>query len=212
MVEFTDIRSIHKPNVIGLLGEDGSGKSTIGKLLEEEMLHCPQVRSVDRDAFATDLKRMVQELDPIVGARTIGTLAAPIYLSELTREGYTEADIKATYPEYRRVLRTLGTKCIRSRDRGFWASRLVRRRIEGRIRRDVLIVDDVRFENESYALRFASRPSAGAVIKVVGRGAGRGDGEQIDAAAYDAIIDNSGTLEETRAQVQEVLAHWGWKH
>lgn len=213
MTKFTNARTINRPNFIGILGEDGAGKSTVAGLIEETLYQAQPEHFLDteRQAFAGELKRMVHELDPILGAHVMGTRAEEIRLSDLLDDGYTEAEIKAKYPEYRRVLRDLGTKCLRSRDPNFWVDTFTEQHMTHMPDGLVLIADDVRFANEADTIAWRTDLGRGAVIKVVGRGEGSGSGEQIGTAHHDAIIDNSGTLEETRAQIQEVLAHWGWK-
>lgn len=210
MPEFAHGRRIERPNVIGLLGADGAGKSTVATMIASTLYWTtPEVADVRRAAYADDLKLMLRELDPILGAHIIGEDAVPARLSDLEGEGYTEAMIKDAYPEYRRLLRALGTKCLRSRDGNFWVRRLSSQ-FDERPADEVLVVDDVRFKNEAEAITMRPVRSCGAVIKVIGRGTNTGAGEQVDEAPFDVVIDNTGALDETLNQVKEVLREWGW--
>lgn len=196
-----------RPNVIGLLGADGAGKSTVARMIANYLN--PIVDDVEMAAYAADLKLMFRQLDPIIGTRIIGEEAVAVRWSELNEEGYTEAMIKEAYPEYRRVLRALGTDCLRSRHDLFWVKQLSRH-FKGRHPKRVMIIDDVRFKNEASAIVNDSNWGRGAVLKIVGRGTDIGPGEEINDAHFDALIDNTGTTESTREQVEEVLAQWGW--
>lgn len=199
-------------NTIGIAGEDGAGKSTVASIIAELL---GSERSVTRMAFADDLKLMLRELDPILGAHRIGSDAEEIRLSDLIDDGYSEADIKSAYPEYRRLLRTLGTRCIRERDDIFWVTSLSERIDELKLGNDdVVVIDDIRFWNEAeevhYGLMNWRRYNDGKVIKVVGRGTGSGQGEELAEIEANAVLVNDGTPEELRVKVREVLLEWGF--
>ena len=198
-------------NTIGITGEDGAGKSSIAAIVQELL---GQERRVTRMAFADDLKLMLRELDPILGARVMGTGTEEICLSDLIDEGYSEAEIKSAYPEYRRLLRTLGTKCIRARHEDFWIEQLASG-LYGLNSDDAIVIDDIRFWNESeearHGLHTWDRYNDGRIIKVTGRGTGSGQGEELSEIGADAVIINDGTPDELRDKVKEVLAEWGFK-
>jgi hypothetical protein len=159
------------PTIIGLTGLARSGKTTVAEYLRDK--HGFTVLN-----FADPLKEMVFKLDPIVGvaeeaeipARKYDQVAYPVHLSDLTNpetgrfdEDYPEGYVKTNYPEYRRVLQTLGTECIRGVDPGFWVD-LMRSRImdldqeEGVTR---FVIADVRLQNEARLIQELGQPEYG---------------------------------------------------
>ncbi|MGO2778193.1 hypothetical protein [Glutamicibacter arilaitensis] len=204
--------SQYRPRIIGIVGADGAGKSTVGDIIEDLLLGAVDApESVKRTAFAADLKRMLRELDPMLGARKIGMGVEAVRLSDLIEEGYSEDDIKRAYPEYRRALRALGTDCLRGRDKHFWVDQLVRRDLVGMDRSAAVVIDDIRFVNEAQAL-LSSFEAPSRIIRVVGRGKAVGPGEEVHEIPADYAIDNTGTIEQTRAELKVVFAAWGWSH
>lgn len=118
--------------VIGLTGWGGSGKSTAAEMLVED-------HGFTRVSFAGPLKRMVFTLDPII--TDDGQRLSQIW--ELHQGD--ERHIKTWYPEYQRILRTLGTECVRAEDEDFWV-----RAMGNRLEADVdYVIDDVRLPNEA---------------------------------------------------------------
>jgi len=203
-------------NTFGIVGADGAGKSTVGRIISELLTNSADKRRVHSLPFATDLKQMVRELDPILGARQIGKGVEAVRISDLIGEGYTEQEIKDTYPEYRRVLRTLGTDCLRSRDDKFWIGRLMKRIEELELNcDDLIIIDDIRFRNEADAacvgIDVHGRRNDGMIIRVEGRGGEVGPGEQHGQIISDYTIRNVGSIESTVDQVKEMLTLWGFK-
>jgi hypothetical protein len=148
------------PTIIGLTGLARSGKTTVAEYLRDK--HGFTVLN-----FADPLKEMVFKLDPIVGvaeeaeipARKYDQVAYPVHLSDLTNpetgrfdEDYPEGYVKTNYPEYRRVLQTLGTECIRSVDQDFWVKLLWDRIAELPYEQDRIVVADVRLRNEAQSI------------------------------------------------------------
>lgn len=126
--------------VLGLTGLAGAGKDTVAD-------HLVDVYGFTKLSFAADLKDMLNTLNPFIGYG--------IRLMD-AREEYgdnSEAILKSRFPEYRRLLQTLGTECIRDRDPEFWINRLLAKveATDGNV-----VVTDCRFPNEVEALGAAA--------------------------------------------------------
>lgn len=107
--------------VIGLSGYARVGKDTVADILVSGY-------GFEKRSFAAPLKEMLRKLDPMLGSsyRRVGedgyssALMGEWRLSDLLEEGLSEDEIKAQYPEYRRLLQVLGTDCVRAIDDDFW--------------------------------------------------------------------------------------------
>lgn len=135
--------------VIGLTGLAGSGKSTIAKYLVD-------VHGYTLLSFAGPLKKMHRTLDPYMGmevTRWFEFWKQPkqLRLSDLLST-MTEGEIKkSTYgPEYRRLLQTLGTDCVRAVEPDFWVNAAIAQMTDPNGK---YVFDDVRFPNEAEVLR-----------------------------------------------------------
>lgn len=147
------------PLLIGITGAARSGKSTIAEHLRDK--HGFTVL-----AMADPLKEMLFVLDPIIGvdedADVQGTgftmTPYPVYLSDFIAadfdwvEGMDEDQLKRLYPEYRRLLQTLGTECIRARDEDYWVRDMSTRVERALDRGENVVIPDIRFPNEANAL------------------------------------------------------------
>jgi Dephospho-CoA kinase len=134
--------------IIGLTGLAGSGKSTVAK-------HLVSKHGFTILSFAGPLKKMMRTLDPIVsytlpfgGSEEEAALKA-LRLSEVFRryDGDELGVKKSGYgPEYRRLLQTLGTDCIRAISPNFWIDAAMSQMTDTNGR---YVFDDVRFPNEA---------------------------------------------------------------
>lgn len=125
--------------VIGLTGHARHGKSSVGDILVEN-------HGFVKMSFAAELKAMLRRVDPIIDGRSGMTLTE----ADIEFNG-NENLIKKEFPEYRRLMTTLGTEGIRAVDEDFWV-RILQNRIRDHlnIRPGVpIVVDDVRFPNEA---------------------------------------------------------------
>jgi hypothetical protein len=132
--------------VIGLTGLAGSGKSTIAKYLVEE--HGYKLLS-----FAGPLKKMMRTLDPYIVPSPVAGVGddTPLRLSDLLAV-MDEGQIKTSSAgvEYRRLLQTLGTDCVRAVDPDFWVNAAVAQMTDPNGK---YVFDDVRFPNEAEVIR-----------------------------------------------------------
>lgn len=175
--------------IIGLTGFDGAGKTTVANYLRDE--HGFIVVS-----FADELKRLLMTLDPIVGVDEDedskgDTISYPVHLKDFVDEAgqFHEYDLKAQYPEYRRLLRVFGTDVVRNNiDPDCWAGVLystVLKMAYASSTAEVplrMVVPDVRFLNEADTVR-----NLGAVV----------------GAACSVAFIKSATPEEPSSEVHE---------
>jgi hypothetical protein len=145
--------------VIGLTGIAGSGKSTVAKYLVEE--HGYTLLS-----FAAPLKKMMRTLNPYIAPSPVAGLEdgndptrpnpndEPLRLGDLLSV-MTEAEIKTSSAgkEYRRLLQTLGTDCVRAVDPEFWVHAAAAQMTDSKGK---YVFDDVRFPNEAAMIRRVS--------------------------------------------------------
>ncbi|MFE2171890.1 hypothetical protein [Kitasatospora sp. NPDC059462] len=175
------------PQIVGLAGLARSGKDSAAAALVEA--------GWTRRAFADPLKRMLYALDPLVfGRRT--------RLRELVDGiGWDEAK---KLPEVRALLQRGGTEAGRGvLGEDVWVDRLFH---------DVdtwtapTVITDVRFPNEADEIRWRG----GLVVLVVRPGQERiGEADHVSESAlagylFDAVIDNSGTLEQLAASIRGI--------
>ena len=140
--------------VIGLTGFAEVGKSTVAGYLVKE-------HGFTRLSFAAPLKKMLRQLNPIMGASLASTgsvyqranRARAVHLAEVFRvHGEDELAVKASKygAEYRRLLQSLGTDCIRAFDEHFWVNAALAQMTD----KDASYVfDDCRFPNEAQVIK-----------------------------------------------------------
>lgn len=174
--------------ILGITGPMGCGKSTIREMITGCI---PTVQL----SFADTLKRMVS-----------------LMLAEMGHDSshpYTQDGKATTIPELgctvREMLQTIGTQwgrqCVHP---DLWVIIAMHRAQSYGADRGTVVFDDVRFENEAAGIRNAG----GHIIHVVDRGgvADAHESEQgISLTADDYVIENGGTLDETRAQVESLI-------
>ena len=207
------------PTIVGLTGLARSGKTTVAQYLVEK-------HGFTLLNFADPLKEMVRKLDPIIGVaeedghgRSYDQVAYPLHLSDLTNEsgefdkGHPEDYVKSNFPEYRRVLQTLGTECIRGVDQNFWTRLLVDevldRATQGAGR---FVVGDVRLPNEARAVRDFFHHKYNQHLIEVRRSGLQASGAHVTeqlagSLGEDFVIYNDGTLVELGVQVDHLMEH-----
>lgn len=162
--------------IIGLSGRKQSGKDTLFGLLKESL---PDLK-VERVAFADALKREVAH-------------ACGVTVEQIEREK----------SRWRGLLQHWGTEFRRHDNENYWIDR-AREKIETErgLGADVTVVTDVRFENEAGMVR----DMGGLLVRIVRHGAGAADSHSsetsMDNQPYDLSIDNTGTLEALKSNVQ----------
>jgi hypothetical protein len=133
--------------VVGLTGFAGAGKSTAADYLVGRY-------GFTRVSFAAPLKKMLRNLDPILGAEAVTDnagrfVAGTVRLSYLFNElGWTEQQIKDSVygKEYRELAQKIGTDCVRAEEEDFWI-RAAERQMPDPAGKYVF--DDCRFPNEA---------------------------------------------------------------
>lgn len=135
--------------VVGLTGLAGAGKSTVAKYLVETY-------DYNLVSFAGPLKKMMRTLDPYIGLEYVRWYQfwkrpKMLRLSDLLAI-MSEAEIKTSRygAEYRRLLQSLGTDCIRAVDPDFWVNAAVAQVADPHKN---FVFDDVRFPNEAKAIK-----------------------------------------------------------
>lgn len=192
--------------VVGLSGKMGAGKDTAADYLVAK-------HGFQKLAFAGDLKLMLAQLDPIIDDQ--GTR-----LSHVTREfskgqyAEMEAHLKRHFPEYRRLLQVLGTECIRNRDSGFWADRVVDT-LRTMPDNSKVVITDCRFRNEAEAVMYSGhwrgevwdiyRPSL-----PTGPASAHSSEQGLADGEYVARIANGGSLADLYAALDRELGSAGF--
>lgn len=166
--------------IIGLSGYARSGKDTVAKML---ITH-------QRRAFADAMRNALYILNPYI--------ADGIRLREAIDEHGWEL-VKTGFPEVRRLLQIFGTEIGRKMIADDVWVQMSTRDLKPE---DNIVFSDVRFPNEAQAIKALGgvvwrieRPGVDAVNAHVSE-------TSMDGWEYDAIIDNSGTLEDLLAQVE----------
>jgi hypothetical protein len=135
--------------VVGLTGLAGAGKSTVAKYLVETYEY-------NLVSFAGPLKKMMRTLDPYIGLERVRwwqfwKQPKMLRLSDLLAV-MSEGEIKTSQygAEYRRLLQSLGTDCIRAVDPDFWVNAALAQVTDPDKK---FVFDDVRFPNEAAAIK-----------------------------------------------------------
>lgn len=189
-----DAPTVSAMKIIGLTGKAGSGKDSVGEVLE--------ALGFARHSLAGELKQAVLDLDPFV--------TAGVRISEIVNDiGMDEA--KRTYPEVRRLLQVFGTEVIRARDEDFWVNSLQGRVMQSNARH--FVITDVRFDNEAAWIR----RSHGRVYEILRPGhedAGAANGHASESGLDPSLVDdqilNDGTLEDLQLMVAGLVSSGTW--
>jgi hypothetical protein len=198
-------------HLIGISGKLGSGKDTVARLINEITGNSYEVKR-----FAGKLKLIASLLTGIPVERFEDQDFKNIELGQQWNTFSTRPSVGGTpvLPKYnhepfvkpmtvRELLQKLGTNAVRDNLHvDAWVNALFADFKENAF----WIVPDTRFPNEFNAIKTHS----GVVIRV-NRGPGTDPHPSetaLDYHDFDYVIDNSGTLEELRAQVLKMLAHF----
>lgn len=192
--------------LIGLTGKAGAGKGVVADYLVEK-------HGFTKLSFAAPLKKMLRTLDPILGVSDGEIVPLSNLLGEMPVEkGWTELNVKAAYPEYRRLLQALGTDCIRAMDEDFWvraAGKQITDPFDGK-----WVFDDCRFPNEAFAIEdgFSWLSLKGTTWNIIREGHDGGGGSHASEQwagklGEDFHLPNDGTMEDLYRQVDQILGH-----
>ena len=170
--------------IVGLSGYARSGKDTVASLLTHHK----------RRAFADPMRDALYALNPIIfdHHERVRDL--------VDRFGWDKA--KVMFPELRRLLQVLGTEVGRKMiDEEVWVTIATRDLLPSH---DIVFAD-VRFPNEARAIK-----ALGGTIWRVNRPGtdpinSHSSETAMDGWAFDAILDNSGSLEDLLAQVETAI-------
>lgn len=180
----------HEPLVrlIGLSGAAGSGKSTAAQYLHD-------TRGYERKRFAQPLKDALRQM-----LRTA-------LVHEDTIERMIEGDLKELpHPTLlgktpREAMQTLGTEwgrhCIGDQ---FWVN-LMRHALSASKRNALIVIEDVRFENEAALIR----DFGGKIIRMEGRGGIAGAHASEAGVEPDLTCFNGGSIIETHRWFDYIL-------
>lgn len=170
--------------IVGLSGYARSGKDTVASLLPHHT----------RRAFADPMRDALYTLNPII-------FDHHERVSDLVdRFGWDKA--KVMFPELRRLLQVLGTEVGRQMiDEDVWVTMATRDLSPS----DDIVFADVRFPNEAKAIK-----ALGGTVWRINRPGNEpinahSSETAMDDWAFDAILDNSGTLEDLLAQVETAI-------
>lgn len=169
--------------IIGLSGYARSGKDTVASLLPDHQ----------RRAFADPMREALYRLNPWISSGMNVQEAVEIH-------GWDTA--KTVFPEIRRLLQVLGTEVGRDMiHEDIWVKIATQDLNPG----DLIVFADVRFPNEARAIKDLggqiwriNRPEISAINR-------HSSETSMDDWDFDAWLDNSGSLEDLKAQVETAL-------
>lgn len=186
-------KQLFKPQLIGLCGLAGAGKTTVAKILMEE-------HNFIRTRFAEPIKAMIRAL--LVYCDFDHEMIEKMVDGNLKEQVIPELNFKSA----RYALQTIGTEWGREYlGENIWVDLTMRnvRQLMDQAATSV-VIDDVRFTNESAAIRKAG----GRVFRVMREhdpipDCGHKSEKQL--IEFDGCILNNGTLEDLRIQIKQNL-------
>lgn len=195
--------------LIGITGKAGAGKDTIAKLITG------MVSWSDIYHLADPVKAMALAIDPIVdvGIEPDGKTICIARLSHIIE--HYGPEVAKSMPEVRRLYQRVGTEAGRGIfGEECWIDLMMERYYE-REPFTTLVVPDVRFKNEAFAVQNVS----GKIIRVVrpdatvlGANATHASETEQDGIDPDVTICNDGDIKQLRGRVRDVLEGWGvWR-
>lgn len=214
--------------VVALTGLARAGKDSVADILVRD-------HGFSKMSFAAPLKRMMRNLNPIVGFESSGCAECdyedceinnlvPVYLQDLYDRGMTEDDMKASEygDEVRRLWQRFGTDVMRAEQDDYWIQKAKEDLLESGY--DRVVFTDCRFPNEAdmiYELgrRVELHEAFGgmwsvtnhtSVWQVVRPGVERQEGahaseQHVGLMGEEITIHNDGTLKELAEPVGTAL-------
>jgi len=188
--------------LIGITGCKGSGKDTVGQHLVDD-------HDFTRLAFADKLKEAAANLfgmtiEQVEIAKNAGDSeidGVPVW--EVVVQHYNEGAFVFSWREF---LQRFGTEMGRKTfGQDFWVQQWEEELYRNSLSKDRVVATDVRFPNEAYRILHL-----GGVIMEISRPGHEPDGheseEPLQRDLIDTYIDNSGTIDELKDQVDYVIA------
>ncbi len=179
------------PNLISISGAISSGKDEVAKMIQQ--------RQADFGGMPHVIKRFAGKLKIIAGV-----------LLGVSQTKLEDREFKESYlPDFdmtvRRFLQLVGTNCLRSGlHEDIWVMSLFREFDDS----SRWIIPDARFANEINAIK-----SRGGVCIRVDRPELAEDNHNSEVEwrtlPFDYVINNSGSLDDLRTQVQQMLEYFG---
>lgn len=220
--------------LIGIAGLAGAGKDTVADMIENGILErfhrysfAQPLKELAQDWLGLDegfMHRSVKESPIAIKYTNLEFNFLDILIWDMFKDNLTMADAKKTAGAIvdtmintaeevtenfiittpRKILQIIGTEGFRNTVReNFWVSITP---TEGNF-----IIPDVRFENELYHIQGDNPDNITIYVKRPnnpnGTGTGHASEGQLDPEDFDYVIDNNGTLEELRNQVDDIIRY-----
>ena len=184
---------MREPQIIGLAGRMGSGKDAVAEMLK--------AYDYERVAFADTLRA---EVDHAIRVGAAPDSMPTDMQDDMLRANAADVWAKPTSEKMRRILQWWGTELGRNqRHPDYWVWRLAERLHTT----SAYVVSDCRFPNEVDWIH-----KAGGAVWWIERETQIGGipnhiSEQLTSESCDRIIDNTGTLDELRVQIETIIAN-----
>ena len=188
--------------LVGLSGVIGSGKDTFFQFLHEYATSKTK-RLPTRYAFADNLKEAC--LSIFGGSRDnyFGTQA-----QKLEEASYWKPILGEAYSSYRKIAQTFGTEVCRNNVHPhIWALSLMAR-IESKINTDLIVITDVRFDNEAEIIK----KHGGIILEIVNLNNKNEKSDHISEAGVNPDLITmqvaAGSLEELKASAGTIYEYF----
>jgi hypothetical protein len=178
--------------LVGFSGYARAGKDTAYSLLAEQ--------GWQRVAFAEPMREFLYRLNPMVGDNGRGAIRIADVIDRVGWDGYKET---LHGKEMRGLMQRLGTECGRELlGDNIWVDTA----LNGLDPQGSYAVTDCRFVNEATAIR----DRGGKIIRINRPGVGPANAHVsetgLDDYAFDAVIENDGSLEDFKRKLEEACA------